>query len=344
MSKRERLILARRRKIKNFFLVMLVLVLIVGGWWLLFLSPYLDIDKIVIVPNDLGYFKDGVDSYFKNKFEQWIPLGKISNSNYLSSLISLALSQVNYRRLILFSSSQLQADLLKNYPVIKNLSFKINIRDGILQIFPVLRTAKYVYCEKEPPCYLVDQEGVVFEVADNTYAIYDTATELNSLLKKDKPEEKTIKVSDLEEGLFNEDIILSTGTVNGLPEINLETKIDIASLRKITASFSNTPQLGKSLLPKDLITELDAIYELTVATTSPFQVSEVELAFPVAARKGLLNIKTDNGFIIKVDSSQNFRDIYEVINLLKEEKLGERINNLEYLDCRFLPKLYYRFK
>ena len=90
--------------------------------------------------------------------------------------------------------------------------------------------------------------------------------------------------------------------------------------------------------------EISMIYDLTSATTSPFQVSEVEIAFPLAAKAGLLNIKTANGFVIKIDSSQNFRDIYEVIRVLKEEKLGEKINNLEYLDCRFLPKLYYRFK
>ena len=343
MPKRERLILARKRKVRNFFLLFLVLAGLIASGWLLFFSPYLDIDEVIVTPGSLDYLKEGVDLYFRNKFEHWVPVIKVSNTNYLSSLISSVLSQTNHRRLILFSNSQLKADLLKNYPVIKDISFRVDVKNGVLQIFPISRIAAYLYCEADSWCYLVDQDGVVFKVANNVNEVNQIPSD--TFLEKNEPEALEWITPDLEQVVSQAGVVSTTTSFSSnQPTINLETTSDLVPLKKITSNFSNSPQLGQNLIPKNVMAEISMIYDLTSATTSPFQVSEVEIAFPLAAKAGLLNIKTANGFVIKIDSSQNFRDIYEVIRVLKEEKLGEKINNLEYLDCRFLPKLYYRFK
>ncbi len=125
-----------RRIIFIFLVVSFGLILV----WVLFLSPLLEVKKILVLGTE------------KNQKE----IEKIVWSNLEENLFSFK----SYS-LLLFSSSQTKQEILSRFPLIKEIEIKKQFPDQlIIEIFP--RSKVIIWCSKDD-CYLIDEEGKAFK-------------------------------------------------------------------------------------------------------------------------------------------------------------------------------------
>ncbi|MGC8651447.1 MAG: cell division protein FtsQ/DivIB [Minisyncoccia bacterium] len=91
---------------------------------------------------------------------------------------------------------------------------------------------------------------------------------------------------------------------------------------------------------KDL-TFLASLFDLTNQTTSPLKIKDIELD---QLQTSSINILTSEGWYLKINFNSNMPEILEIIQKLKEGELKNKTQLLNYIDCRYLPKVYYKFK
>ncbi len=111
-------------------------------------------------------------------------------------------------------------------------------------------------------------------------------------------------------------------------------EITSSLLKKIISTKPQEIILGKAIIGESLIKKIENFYKLTERKGSPFKINYFEID-PDNYSK--LTIKTQEGWLLYINPNDDFEYLLKIIGQLKAEKDFSRIN---YLDCRFLPKIY----
>lgn len=108
-------------------------------------------------------------------------------------------------------------------------------------------------------------------------------------------------------------------------------------LRKIVAVDMPAGALGSRVVAPDDLERVAEIFRLADDECSPLAVQFVEIQ-----SDGALNIATAEGFYVLSDLSADFTHLWKVLAKVKEQYFEGDWGALEYLNCRYLPKIYCR--
>ena len=95
--------------------------------------------------------------------------------------------------------------------------------------------------------------------------------------------------------------------------------------------------LGDEVISQDKLEKLDKIFILAKSEESPISIDFLEIKEEDFSS---LKIVVNKGFYIFYNLSDDFSEVLKIIAGIKEQKTDNDFSNLEYVDCRYLPKVY----
>ena len=95
--------------------------------------------------------------------------------------------------------------------------------------------------------------------------------------------------------------------------------------------------LGDEVISQDKLEKLDKIFILAKSEESPISIDFLEIKEEDFSS---LKIVVNKGFYIFYNLSDDFSEVLKIIVGIKEQKTDNDFSNLEYIDCRYLPKVY----
>ena len=95
--------------------------------------------------------------------------------------------------------------------------------------------------------------------------------------------------------------------------------------------------LGNKIISRDKLEKLDEIFILAKSEESPISIDFLEIK-----EENFLSLKivTNEEFYILYNLSDNFSEVLKIVSGIKKQKTNNNFNALEYIDCRYLPKVY----
>ena len=112
-------------------------------------------------------------------------------------------------------------------------------------------------------------------------------------------------------------------------------------IRKIIIHQASPIVIGTEIFPQSDLTILRSLFELSEKDGSPFKISTLELE---KAKSSTIKIVTSEGWYLLLDFNSDFSEVFKIIQKLKEGELHNKTQKLQYIDCRYLPRVYYLFK
>ena len=111
-------------------------------------------------------------------------------------------------------------------------------------------------------------------------------------------------------------------------------------IRKIIIHQPSPITVGTEIFPQSDLGILRSLFELSEKDGSPFKINTLELE---KAKSSTIKIVTNEGWYLLIDFNSDFSEIFKIIQKLKEGELHNKTQKLQYIDCRYLPRVYYAF-
>ena len=147
---------------------------------------------------------------------------------------------------------------------------------------------------------------------------------------------KTVLLNQDESVLLNEDRDCYYMDKNGIIfEKALETQGSF--INQIVFLKTGKRSLGDEVISQDKLEKLDKIFILAKSEESPISIDFLEIKEEDFSS---LKIVVNKGFYIFYNLSDDFSEVLKIIVGIKEQKTDNDFSNLEYVDCRYLPKVY----
>jgi len=118
-------------------------------------------------------------------------------------------------------------------------------------------------------------------------------------------------------------------------------EISGALIRKIVISDAKTITLGEKILSPQILNKLYNIFLINEEKNSLFIINHLEIK---KENYSELKLLTADKWHLKLNLDDNFNGVIETVRALAESELKSKMKGLEYIDCRYLPKIYYRLK
>jgi len=112
-------------------------------------------------------------------------------------------------------------------------------------------------------------------------------------------------------------------------------------IRKIIIHQPSPIAMGTEMFPQSDLDILHSLFELSEKDGSPFKISTLELE---KAKSSTIKIVTSEGWYLLLDFNSDFSEVFKIIQKLKEGELHNKTQKLQYIDCRYLPRVYYALK
>jgi len=147
---------------------------------------------------------------------------------------------------------------------------------------------------------------------------------------------ETVLLNQDESVLLNEDRDCYYMDKNGVIfEKALETQGSF--INQIVFLKTGKRSLGDEVISQDKLEKLDKIFILAKSEESSISIDFLEIK---EENFSSLKIIVNEGFYILYNLSDDFSEILKIIAGIKEQKTDDDFSNLEYIDCRYLPKIY----
>lgn len=111
-------------------------------------------------------------------------------------------------------------------------------------------------------------------------------------------------------------------------------------IRKIIIHQPSQIVIGAEIFPKADLDILSSFFDLSAKDGSPFSINAVELE---KTKSSTIEIATTENWSLRVNFDSNFAEVMKIVKNLKEKELKNKTNELDYIDCRYLPRVYYAF-
>lgn len=115
--------------------------------------------------------------------------------------------------------------------------------------------------------------------------------------------------------------------------------IQSSFLKKIVILETKKRFLGDNVISQNKLEKINKIFILAEDKESP-----ISIDFLAIKEEDFSNVKivTNVGFYILYSLTDDFSEVLKIITEIKKQKLKDDFSNLQYIDCRYLPKIYYR--
>jgi len=112
-------------------------------------------------------------------------------------------------------------------------------------------------------------------------------------------------------------------------------------IRKIIIHQSSPIAIGTEIFSQSDLAVVHSFFELSEKDNSPFSINNVELN---KDQLSTIKIVTNEGWYLLIDFNSDLSEVFKIIQKLKEGELNNKIQKLKYIDCRYLPRVYYALK
>jgi len=108
-------------------------------------------------------------------------------------------------------------------------------------------------------------------------------------------------------------------------------------IRQIVFIKDEKKLLGDKVIPQDKLEKIDKIFILAEGKESPISIDFLEIK---EENFSTIKIVVNEGFHILYSLTDDFSEVLKIVTEIKKQKLKDDFSNLEYIDCRYLPKVY----
>ncbi len=114
-----------------------------------------------------------------------------------------------------------------------------------------------------------------------------------------------------------------------------------ASERIVHDERNRSISLGDTLFTVSQGEMIEKIFDLANNQNSPFTISYLEVTTDDFSS---LHLVTNSGWFLIFSLSDDFSHIQNIVKMLEAKQLKGRMKDLRYIDCRYLPKIYYHLR
>jgi cell division septal protein FtsQ len=108
-------------------------------------------------------------------------------------------------------------------------------------------------------------------------------------------------------------------------------------LKRIVILHTKKRSLSDKVISQDKLEKIDKIFILTKNKESSISIDFLEIKEEDFSS---IKIVVNEGFYILYNLTDDFSEVLKIITEIKKQKLKDDFSNLEYIDCRYLPKVY----
>ncbi len=108
-------------------------------------------------------------------------------------------------------------------------------------------------------------------------------------------------------------------------------------IKKIMILDTKRRFLGDKVISQDQLEKIDKIFILTENKESSISINFLEIK---EENFSSIKIVVNEGFHIFYSLTDDFSEVLKIVAEIKKQKLKDDFSNLEYIDCRYLPKVY----
>jgi len=108
-------------------------------------------------------------------------------------------------------------------------------------------------------------------------------------------------------------------------------------LKKIIILDTKKRFLGDKVISQDQLEKINKIFILVEGKESPISIDFLEIK---EENFSSIKIVVNEGFYILYRLVDDFSEVLKIITEIKKQKMKGGFSNLEYIDCRYLPKVY----
>jgi len=112
-------------------------------------------------------------------------------------------------------------------------------------------------------------------------------------------------------------------------------------LRKIIDERRQKAFLGGNVVAAAQLKILNQAFNLSQMKDSPLHPDALVIKND---NFSFLQLRDKEGWFLSFRIQDDFATVLNIVKRLKEEQLSGKMERLEYIDCRYLPKVYYRFR
>jgi len=111
-------------------------------------------------------------------------------------------------------------------------------------------------------------------------------------------------------------------------------------IRKIIIHQPSSIPIGTEIFPQADLDILRSLFELSEKDGSPFKINALELE---KAKFSTIKIVTNENWYLLLNFNSDFPEVFQIIQKLIDGELKNKTQKLQYIDCRYLPRVYYAF-
>ena len=111
-------------------------------------------------------------------------------------------------------------------------------------------------------------------------------------------------------------------------------------IRKIIIHQPSSIPIGTEIFPQADLDILRSLFELSEKDGSPFKINALELK---KAKFSTIKIVTNENWYLLLNFNSDFPEVFQIIQKLIDGELKNKTQKLQYIDCRYLPRVYYAF-
>jgi len=111
-------------------------------------------------------------------------------------------------------------------------------------------------------------------------------------------------------------------------------------IRKIIIHQPSSIPIGTEIFPQADLDILRSLFELSEKDGSPFKINALELE---KAKFSTIKIVTNENWYLLLNFNSDLPEVFQIIQKLIDGELKNKTQKLQYIDCRYLPRVYYAF-
>jgi len=112
-------------------------------------------------------------------------------------------------------------------------------------------------------------------------------------------------------------------------------------IRKIIIHQPSSITIGTEIFSQSDLDILRSLFELSEEDGSSFKINAIDIE---KAKFSTIKIITNESWHLLINFNSDFSEVFKIIQKLKEGELNNKTQKLQYIDCRYLPRVYYALK
>jgi hypothetical protein len=212
----------------------------------------------------------------------------------------------NNKSILTFHYSDLEKSLLKNYPDIEKINILLDFKTKVLALQIKQREIDFLWCLEQEPAQAINDESDLSYFESQNYV-----NEFGDCYYMDK------------HGVIFEQAPRTQGSF----------------LNKIVILETKKKALGSRVISQEKLEKLNQAFILSKGEESPIATNYLEIKTENSLEVKLV---TNEGFYILYNLNDDFIELLKIVDGIKDQQLKGNFFNLQYIDYRYPPKVYYK--